>query len=194
MSAFLYPNCLMFSSAFSLLMILVLLAATPGWAVGPLNPKDYPHPPKDQIHHPSAAQIRAAGSLKAAMVSSSAGPKNIAVIIVQFPAGCASCTSGSRSIQNLGTIDGYFNNMASYYDEVSYHTISLVFKFFGPNTGTVGGDGTAVAAGAYLFNGAGGTPNHPMEYYGCGDEGPGSAGSGLCNSVITPAQGAKAII
>jgi M6 family metalloprotease-like protein len=170
----------------SLCLCLALLVAQSGWAVGPLKPGDYPHPPKDHIHHASAAQIHAAGTLKAATIANALGTKNVAVIIVGFPAGCAGCTSGQHTIQSLATIDTYFTSMASYYDEVSYHQIALAFKFFGPNTGTAGGDATAAVAGAYLFNGAGGTPNHPMEYYGCGDEGPGSSGQASCNGVLTP--------
>ncbi len=168
----------------SLCLCLALLIAQPGWAVGPLNPGNYPHPPKDNIHHPSAAKIRAMGSLKAATIASASGPKNVAVIVVGFPAGCGACTSGQRTIQSLGNIDGYFTSMAAYYNEVSYGQISVAFKFFGPNTGTVGGDGTAVAAGVYPLA-------NPMEYYGCGDEGPGSAGQASCSGITTPASGAN---
>src|SRR5690242_10668346 len=103
-----------------LLVIFSLLSAQAGWAVPPFNPKDYPNPPRDHIHVPSAAKVRAAGSFRAATIATSTGQKNVAVIIVQFPAGCGSCTSPNRLIQNVGTIKSNFDNMKAYYQEVSY--------------------------------------------------------------------------
>ncbi len=66
------------------------------------------------------------------------------------------------------------HQMASYYNEVSYGNIALNIKFYGI---LLASTGTAVAAGAY-------TLGHPEEYYGCGDEGVGCAGS-----VATPTPG-----
>jgi M6 family metalloprotease-like protein len=166
--------------AFFLSVVLVAANSPLGWAVQHVKPGAYPHPFQDMIHHPSAAQMRAAGTLQAALKSGSTGPKTVAVIVVQFPSSsCGGCTSGSNSITSpsgLANINSYFTKMASYYDEVSYHTISLTFKFFGPNDASVTGDalpGGAVTAGAF-------TLTHTMEYYGCGDEGVG------CSGVTTP--------
>jgi M6 family metalloprotease-like protein len=130
------------------------------------------------IHHPSAAQMHAAGgNVMAALASGSTGPKNVAVIVVQFPASaCGGCTSGSNSIVSLSAVDTRFTKMMQYYSEVSYTQISLSFSFFGPNDSTVNGDATAAQAGAY-------TMAYPMEYYGCGDEGEG------CSGVTTPQPG-----
>jgi len=155
------------------LFLLMVMTVSAGWGVQHVVPGTYPHPHPDMIHQPTAAQIKAHGSFQAATIASASGGKSVAVIIVQFAAGKAALISGSRSIQSLPTIDSHFVSMAQYYDEVSYHKIGLTFKFFGPNTGAAGGDVSAVVAGAYTFDGTGGTPNHPMEYYGCGDEGQG---------------------
>ena len=162
------------------------LATGPSWGVAHLKPGAYPHAFQDQIHHPSAARIKKYGSLRAASLANVTGPLAVAVILVQFPASsCGGCTSGSNSIVSLANVDTRFTQMAAYYNEVSYGKIlPLTFKFFGPNTATVDGDASAVTAGAYTFNGTGGSPNHPMEYYGCGDE-----GVGCGPSVNTPDPG-----
>ncbi len=147
-------------------------------AVRHVKPGAYPNAARDNIHHPSKAEKqRAAGSRRAATISSTTGAKNIAVIIVQFPAGTGSLISGSRTIVSLANIDTYFTQMAAYFTEVSYGQLTLTFKFFG-TAGTAGGDATAAAANAI-------TLAQPMEYYGCGDEG----GSSSCNGVTTPFPG-----
>jgi len=155
----------------ALAVVFSLMSAPNGWTVGHYPPGVYPHPRQDQIHQPSAEEIRAhGGSLKAAIIGSASGPKTVAVIIVQFPSASSVWTSGNSSIVSLPTIDSYFIKMNSYYQEVSQNAIpNITFKFFGPNTNTVNGDAAAVTAGAY-------TLAHPMEYYGCGDEGVGCAG------------------
>jgi M6 family metalloprotease-like protein len=167
-------------AALCLAMIVTLVAAQTSWAVPPLNPKDYPHPPKDHIHYPSFAKIRALGSVKAATIATATGTKNVAVIIVQFPAGCPHCTFGQHTIQSLANIDNYFTEMAGYYNEVSYGKIALKFSFFGPNASTIS------ASTASFF-----TMSNPMEYYGCGDEGPGNACQASCSSIPTPGGGAN---
>jgi M6 family metalloprotease-like protein len=143
----------------------------------------YPHPRQDDIHHPSSQQVARFGSLQAAIIGASSGPKTVAVVVVQFPSASSSWTSGSKSIQSLPTIDSYFTKMNQYYQEVSHNAIpSLTFKFFGPNTGTANGDSSAQIAGAY-------TLASPMEYYGCGDEGQGCSGVGTPTSPSTGANG-----
>ncbi len=170
----------MIAAAYSLLLMLVLVVAQPGWAVMHINPKAYPNAFRDQIHHPSAAQVHAMGSIQAALKANATGTKNVAVIVVQFPpSSCGGCTSGSNSIVSLGAVDTRFTNMKSYYSEVSFGQLTVNFKFFGPNDATVGGDNTAAAAGAYPMA-------HPMEWYGCGDEGQG------CPGVPTPQPGINA--
>lgn len=172
----------MIASLYSLLLIVIFFVAQPGWAVMHIDPKAYAHPFRDQIHHPTAAQVHAMGSIQAAVKAGAVGTKTIAVIVVQFPASsCGGCTSGSNSIVSLAAVDTRFTNMKNYYLQASYGQLTLAFKFFGPNTANVNGDPDVVTAGAYTFNGAGGTPNHPMEYYGCGDEGLGCVG-------VTPPQ------
>src|ERR1700687_4864448 len=107
----------MLKSAYFLLMILALLAVQPGWAVQHIVPGAYPHAFQDMIHHPSAAQARAAGSVQAATIASASGTKNVAVIIVQFAAGINTLISGcpnnalptcSRNIQSVSNIQNYF--------------------------------------------------------------------------------------
>jgi M6 family metalloprotease-like protein len=124
------------------------------------------------IHHPNAKQMRKFGSMRAAIIGSALGTKNVAVILVDFPASaCAGCTSGSNTIAVgfLPTIQTYFNNMRTYFQEASYGAMDISFKYFGPNTATVGGDNTPQIAGVYQLA-------HRMEYYGCGDEGAGCSG------------------
>lgn len=159
----------------ALVAVFTIISAPNGWTVGHYPPGVYLHPRQDQIHQPSVEEIRAhGGSLKAAIIGSASGPKTVAVIIVQFPSASSTWTSGNPNIVSLSNIDSYFTKMNSYYQEVSQNAIpSITFKFFGPNTNTVNGDAAAVIAGAY-------TLAHPMEYYGCGDEGVG------CSGVTTP--------
>src|ERR1700730_8805212 len=132
-----------------LIWFLISALAQPSWAVMHIDPKAYPHAFRDQIHHPSAAKVHALGSLQAAVKAGAVGTKNVAVIAVQFPSSsCGGCTSGSNSIVSLAGVDTRFTNMKNYYSEVSYGQLTVNFKFFGPNDGTVGGDATAAAAGA----------------------------------------------
>jgi len=152
--------------------------SSPAWAVRHIHDA-YPHPPKDGIHSPNAAAMRTFGSLHAAIAGGATGTKKVAVIIVQFPASsCGGCTSGNSSIQSLSNIDNYFTQMANYYNEASYKKVTLQFSFFGPNDSNAGGDSSAATAQAYLLA-------HPIEYYGCGDEGAG------CSGVTTPAPGIR---
>jgi len=172
-------------NSLALAVVFSLMSAPNGWTVGHYPPGLYPHARQDQIHQPSADEIRAhGGSIKAAIIGSASGPKTVAVIIVQFPSASStwtsppgSCAPGSGTqnlIQNLSFIDSYFTKMNQYYLEVSQNAItSITFKFFGSNTNTLNGSASAVAAGAY-------TLPQPMEYYGCGDEGMG------CANVPTP--------
>ena len=172
----------------------VILAATffnscisPGWAVQHIQPSIYP-PQAGQCkaRGMSAEKLRSASSLRALIIGSSTGTKNVAVIVVRFASASASLTtrpgldqtgSGSQNlIQSLTNIDAYFTQMKAYYSEVSYGNVDLTFKFFGDNDATVGGDNTAAAAGSMLLG-------HPMEYYGCGDEYRG------CTGVSTPTPG-----
>jgi len=152
------------------------LSLSPAWAVSHVVPGTYPNHKQDMIHHPSDVQMRKFGSMHAAIIGGSTGSHNVAVIIVQFPAGNASLRSGSNSIVSLANIDTYFANMKSYYNEVSYTKLQLSFSFFGQNTVLSTGNGTAQASGAY-------TLAQPMEYYGCGDEGVG------CGATPTPTPG-----
>jgi len=164
-----------------LYLSLAVVLQSPASAVTHVVPGAYPNAFQDMIHHPSAAQMRAHGNnLRAALTSGSSGPKNVAVIIVQFPAGNSSLISGGNSIVSFSNIQGYFTQMQSYYKEVSYNNISLNFVFFN-NNGHVNGDPSnmgGIPSSAY-------TMAHPEEYYGCGDEGQG------CTGVTTPATGAN---
>ena len=153
----------------------------PSWAVKPLLPGAYPHAVRDMIHHPSEARMLAAGSLHAATLATATGSKNVAVIIVQFPAGNASLISGSRSIQSVSTIKGYFDAMKAYYSEASYGLLILNFIYFNSNTGSVNGDASPSPGQAGVY-----TLAHPTEYYGCWDE-----GQGCGNSVTTPTTSAN---
>jgi M6 family metalloprotease-like protein len=148
--------------------------APPSWAVGHIKPGAYPHAFQDKIHHPSTAQMNKFGSMHAAIIGSSSGTKKVAVIIVQFPAGQAGLTSGSRSIVSMANVGSYFTKMAAYYDEVSYHKIALTFAFFG----TASPAGTLPSSSTVTTNISPLTLSQPMEYYGCGDEGVG-CGAGV---------------
>src|SRR5579872_3378284 len=97
---------------------------TPAWAVIHVHPGTYPNAAHDQIHHPSAQEIAHYGVLGAKAIGAK-GTKNVAVLIVQFSAGVAGLTSGSRTIQNYNNIDSYFNNMAAFYNEESYGQLTL---------------------------------------------------------------------
>src|SRR5438132_12585005 len=164
--------------AYSFLLLLTFLVGTPAWAVQHIVPGADPHAFQDMIHHPSAAQMRAAGgSLQVAMSVGSSGPHKVAVIIVQFPAGNASLISGSRSIQSVANVQNYFNQMHNYYLEASYGSLILNFVYFNSDTATVGGDANPSSNQTGVY-----TMTHPMEYYGCGDEGVG------CPGVTVPAQ------
>jgi M6 family metalloprotease-like protein len=170
---------------------LLALAAFPAWAVQHVVPGTYPHAVQDMIHHPSAARVHAAGSVLAALTSGSVGTKKIAVLVIQFPAGIAGLTSGSNSIISPVNIQNNFTQMAAYYSEVSYGKLTLNIRYLNADvvSDAVNGDAALHAAGAYRFDGTGGLPNHPMEYYGCGDEGEGSVPP--CSGVTTPAIGAN---
>ncbi|MFA5974875.1 MAG: M6 family metalloprotease domain-containing protein [Elusimicrobiota bacterium] len=146
------------------------LIASPGWTMRHIQPDAYPKAFQDQMHRPSKAQIHAAGTARAAIISSASGPKTIAVILVQFPSADGSWTSGSRTIQSYANIASYFSNISAYFSEASYNNLTLSFKFFGA---TAPNQDVASDAGAY-------TLAHSMEYYGCGDEGTG------CSGVTTP--------
>ena len=132
-------------------------------------PGAYPHAFQDMMHHPSAAQVHAAGgNLRTALTSGSTGIKNVAVIVVQFqppPAGEASIISGNYLISSMANIQTYFTQMQKYYTEVSYGQILLNFYFFNSNNTNPTGDLMTLSAPYTL--------NHTMEYYGCGDEGEG---------------------
>ena len=161
---------------FSASLLALALTAPPSWGVGHVVPGAYPNHHKDGIHHPSAKLISHFGSLRAAIIGSSSGPKTVAVILVQFPAsthisGSASFTSGLGS----GAVDAYFTQMSNYFKEVSYNKIpSITFKFFGVNTVSPTGDALASTAGAYTM-----PAGKPEEYYGCGDEGADCASLGI---------------
>lgn len=157
----------------------MLLAAPPSWAVGHIHPGAYPHPFQDKIHHPNAAAMSRFGTLRAATLATSTGPKNVAVIIVQFPVGNAGLISGSNNILSLSNIDSYFTALKNYYKEASFNALSLNFKFFGGSTTTIGGDATAVTAGAI-------TLAQREEYYGCGDEGFGCGVNVQTPTCLTP--------
>ena len=160
-------------------MTAVLLSLTPSAeAVKHIKPGAYPKAKQDKIGRPPAARVRSMGSVRAAIIGGATGPKNVAVLLAQFPASsCGDCTSGTTTLTagDLAAIDTYFTAMHDYYFEASYGNLDLTFKFFGSNTAALDADGdaTAVAAGAYTM------PNE-MEYYGCGDEGVG------CSGVATP--------
>src|SRR4029077_9845095 len=99
----------------------LLLSASPLWAVNHVTPGSYPNHKKDMIHVPTAAQIQHFGSLRGALVGTATGTINVAVIVVQFPnSSCGGCTSGFHSIQNMPTIYSNFTQMSTYYNEVSY--------------------------------------------------------------------------
>jgi M6 family metalloprotease-like protein len=160
-----------------LLSSFALLMTQPGWAVRHVIPGAYPNAFQDMIHHPSEAQVRAAGSVKAALTSGSTGTKNIAVIVVQFqppPAGETTLISGSYLISSVANIQTHYAQQAAYYQEVSYGKITLNFSFFNSDDAALTGDSTLHPSGAY-------TLAHTMEYYGCGDE---NVGCGL--GVLTP--------
>jgi M6 family metalloprotease-like protein len=141
----------------------LLLLLSQAWGVGHIDPKAYPKHKQDMIHRPSPKQMKRFGSMRAAIIGGSSGPKNVAVIIVQFPP--SSGISGSNSIVSLPTIDGYFNSMRDYFTEVSKNNIDITFKFFGNLTGVNPlGSNTAQAAGVF-------TLASTEDYYGCGDEG-----------------------
>src|SRR5882672_823618 len=99
----------MSTQARRLLVLLTFIAGQPAWAVQHIVPGAYPHAFQDMIHHPSARQVRAAGSVLTALSVGASGSPNVAVIIVQFTPGNASLISGSRSIQSVATIQNYFN-------------------------------------------------------------------------------------
>jgi M6 family metalloprotease-like protein len=143
-----------------------LFLHSPLQAVRHIQEGVYPNAKKDMIGRPSQTEIRRFGSRRNAIIGGVIGTKNVAVIVVQFPAGNAALISGSRTIQNLAGINTNFADMASYFSEVSNSNITLNFRFFGPSAGN---NVSAVAAGAY-------TMTQPMEYYGCGDEGVGCSG------------------
>src|SRR3982751_453113 len=92
------------------LVLLTVFATVQSVSAAPhLKPGSYPKAVRDMIHRPSAKKIRAAGSLHAATLSSATGPKNIAVVVVQFPVGNAALRSGSNSIISAANIDNYFD-------------------------------------------------------------------------------------
>lgn len=157
----------------AIFLIGALAPCEPARAVRHIDPSAFPNAFQDKVHTPSAAQIRATGSLRAATLSNAIGTKTFAVILVQFPSADSTLTSGDKSILSFANIDGYFSQTTSYYKEVSYNKLTINFKFFGASGTTAGGETTAAAAGAF-------TMAKPMEYYGCGDEGTG------CNGVATP--------
>jgi M6 family metalloprotease-like protein len=136
--------------------------------------------------YPNAAQCqvkyvpRSVGTngVQAATLTNFLGTKNIAVIVVQFPAGDGSLISGSRSIVSLGNIDTYFSQMAAFYSENSYTKMTLQFRFFSAAANSA----TAVGAGAV-------TLAQPSEYYGCGDEGIGCSGVTTPRTVVPSANG-----
>ena len=152
---------------------LLLLTAPQAWAVMHITPGAYPHAHQDQVHRVSAARAHAAGSVSAATISSASGTKNIAVIIVQFPAGQASLISGGHTVTggSLTTIKGYFDAMNAYYLENSHNALILNFSYFNSNNSNASGDATPSAP--Y-------TLSLPEESYGCGDEG------GTCSGVTFP--------
>ncbi len=154
-------------------LVSVCLLCSSAEAVRHIKPGVYPNAAQDDIGRPPASRVRSMGSMRAAILGGATGGKNVAVIVVQFPAGNASLISGSRSILNINDVNTRFSQMAAYFAEVSYGAMTLNFRFFGENTVGATGDATAVAAGAY-------TMLQPMEYYGCGDEGVG------CSGVTTP--------
>jgi M6 family metalloprotease-like protein len=146
-------------------------------------PNPYPNQPKDHVHYPSAYAVRTFGALGRAIARGATGSKNVAVLIVQFqppPPSEASLLSDGYLIQSLSGIQANFTQMAVYYHEVSYGAITLNFTFFG----SAGSATTATGITPI-------TLGHTEEYYGCGDEGPGSAGGTGCASVVTPGPGAN---
>jgi M6 family metalloprotease-like protein len=153
---------------------LSLLLLNPSvWAVKHIKPDAYPKAKHDMIGHSMRQTTPRPGQPgRAAIIGGTTGIKNVAVIIVQFPAGNSSLISGQRTIQSLANIDSYFTSMHNYYDEVSNGNLDLQFRFFGTNSSTNNGDAAAVTAGSY-------TMPQPMEYYGCGDEGIG------CGATLT---------
>lgn len=157
----------------SILAIFILSFSKVAWAVKHINPDAYPNAVKDQIHRPSSAQIRAFGSIREAIIGSATGDKKVAVILVQFNGASGSLTSGNQNIQSPATIDQYFMQMSTYFREVSFTKMTVTPSFFGQSSVSALGETTAVAAGVY-------TLSHPMEYYGCGDEGR------ICPGVTTP--------
>lgn len=159
-------------SSFRIVLALSLISQ-PALAVKHIKPGAYPNAKHDMVRVYTPAQIRKAGSLRAAIISGATGPRKIAVIVVEFdPSIRAGLTSGHNTIQSLANIDTYFDQMKQYFNEASFGHLSLTVKFFGPT----GAQDRAVDAHAISIGKA-------MEYYGCGDEGKG------CSSVTTPTPG-----
>jgi len=163
-----------------LIFFLIALAVRPVWAVQHVVPGAYPNAHQDMMHQPSAAQARAHGSALAATIASASGTKKVAVIIVQFQSGNAPLISGSRLIQSVSNIKNNFDQMIAYYTEVSYGKLALSITYFNSDTVTLNGDASPSLNQTGVY-----TLPHPMEYYGCGDEGAG------CTGVTAPTQGAN---
>ncbi|HVO33879.1 MAG TPA: M6 family metalloprotease domain-containing protein [Elusimicrobiota bacterium] len=157
------------------MLALSLSLSNSTWAVKHIDPNAYPHPFQDQIHHPSASQVRAFGSVHAASIASAVGDKYVAVIIVQFTGSSGGLTTGSPLIQSVANIQTYFNLMHDYYLEASYGKLILHFSYFNADNSASNGDASPSPGQTGVY-----TLPHPMEYYGCGDEGSG------CNGVATP--------
>jgi M6 family metalloprotease-like protein len=140
-------------------------------AVKHIKPDAYPNAFQDQVHKPKPADVQKFGSLRAAVAASAIGTKNVAVIIVQFPSASVSLTSGSRLIQSVSNIQGYFDQMATYFNEASYGKLTLNMSYFNSDTTTPLGDAAPSPGQTGVY-----TLANSMEYYGCGDEGIGCAG------------------
>ena len=161
---------------FVAVLVAVLALRQPLLAVPHLHPELYPDAKPCHIRTFTDAEIRHAGSLRAAIIGNATTPKNIAVIIVRFPSAGTS-TSGDAAITNLANFEAYFNGasggMKAYYNEISGGKLPLTFSFFGTGVG-VTSTGVVHATdltGAYLLS-------NPMEYYGCGDVDSGCRGVG----------------
>lgn len=156
--------------------VLALAALCGFWAtdlraVPPINRDAYPESRYCRARPLSSSKIAAAGGdIRRALIANASGVKRIAVILVNFPSAHASATSGSSSIANLPTVQGYFDDFESYYSEVSYSILDLQLSYYAQGTAAVGGSGSVAAAGApYVMPQA-------MEYYGCGDVDSGCSG------------------
>jgi len=155
-------------------------------AVPPLNPDANIAFKPCRTRPLSESQLKAAGgNYQKALITNASGTKNIAIILVRFPA-AGSSTSGSTDISSLANIDTYFDRFEQYYDEISQNAngFDLALSYFGSGTAAAGGSATAVGAGSYLM------PQN-MEYYGCGDVDSGCSG---VSPVALPGKGGAYLI